>query len=255
MSFTFDEKLAEERFGGSSAEKRRYFAEKKELRSVLRRLQRLLTVCAEKGGPKPNRSTRMRRVMLLTLLAVALPTAALANTINLTKADTGSDLTLSTGSTFISGRIDCISMGGCDRVGPGFSLTVTGNDGTLMISGATLSPDPCSSGVCIFSGGKVTFTNPSGTLLFTDDIITGNFSKTSGDRLITSLMGSLAHGGTVSLATATIGWNGNGMSLSGAPTMEITEPSQVMEPGPLELLGAGVIGLAGMMRRKLALWT
>jgi len=47
-SFTFHEKLAEDRFGDSSAKKRRYFAEKKKLRSLLRRLKRLLTVCAEK---------------------------------------------------------------------------------------------------------------------------------------------------------------------------------------------------------------
>ena len=181
----------------------------------------------------------MKRVMLLTLLAVALPTAALANTIN-----------LSTG-TFSSGIIG-VCTGGCHELGPGFTLTLTGANGTLTISGSTLSPNPCSSGTCTFSGGMATFRNTGGTLEFSDGINSGSFTKTSGDRIITSVTGSFVDGGTLSLL-ANITWVGGGDLRAG--NMQITLPTQVPESGSaLELLGTGAIGLAAMMWRKLALW-
>ena len=200
----------------------------------------------------------MRRVMLLTLLAVALPTAALANSINFTKADTGSITNPLTTGTFSTGTISCVSMGGCGNLSSPFSLTVTGAGGTFAISGGTLSPSTCSGPMCTFTG-TVTFTNTSGTVVFSSGITAASLTKGTGSggaaRVITSLSGSLADGGTFSLVSpATITWSGGGSLASGV--MQITPPSQVIpEPGTLGLLGTGVIGLAGMMRRKLALWT
>ena len=198
----------------------------------------------------------MRRVMLLTLLAVALTTAAFANSINFTKADKDANTDTFVTGTFSSGSIGTCIGGGCATLGPGFTLTVTGNNGTLTISGGTLSPSTCSSGVCTFSGATVTFTDTSGTLLFSDGITAASFTKSPGTgsatRVITSLSGSLADGGTVSLISpTTIGWVGHGGINSGAPIMVITPPSQVIpEPGTLGLLGTGVIGLATIARRK-----
>jgi PEP-CTERM motif len=68
--------------------------------------------------------------------------------------------------------------------------------------------------------------------------------------LILDLSSSLSNaGGSLNLTSNSIDCNGCGVAVSGFVT---TEPvSSVPEPGSLMLLGSGLAGLAGVMRRKL----
>ena len=130
----------------------------------------------------------MRRVTLLPLLALALPTGAIASTISF---DTG---------RFVSGTA---------------SRTVTGG----------------------FAAGNTT--------LFTDTLTNGMVTKSRDSAVITASLAGLPPG------AGTVKFNfllGPGTSLLAGSVAGLRV---VAEPGALALLGTGLIGLAGIARRKL----
>jgi hypothetical protein len=170
----------------------------------------------------------MRRVILLALLALALPTVALADSI-----DFGFGGYVGTGVTTTSG-----TAAATDTYSVTSSLLTTNfapASGIVKVATGTLSS--CSAGLC-FTGGTIDVWNSSSQLLFH-----GSFDGT-----LTNSKGVISinpyPGGNSVLAGFTFLVSKTG-SVSGDFT--VTTP----EPGTLGLIGTGLIGLAGLARRKL----
>jgi hypothetical protein len=170
----------------------------------------------------------MRRVFLLALLALALPTAALADSIDFafggqlgTTASTSGTATATNTFSITSSLLD---------------TNFAPASGTVKISTGTLSS--CSGGLC-FSAGTIDVWNSSSQLLFHGSF-DGSVSSSNG---VTSINANM--GGNPVPAGFTFIVSKSGL-VSGDFSV-VTTP----EPGTLGLIGTGLIGLAGLARRKL----
>ena len=167
----------------------------------------------------------MRRVILLALLALALPTAALAGSIDYAGFATTTAATV-TGSVS-SGAVDLtfhqLSINGGASTAGTVDISVT----TSLVGG-----------VWTITGGTVTVSDASSTLLF-KGTFSGGTALQSGGML--SLNGITTAGVTVAgvVNVAGFGWFGS------------SDTVVTPEPGTLGLLGTGLVGLAGIVRRKL----
>ncbi len=169
----------------------------------------------------------MRRAILLALLAVALPTVALADSIDFafggklgTTASTSGTATATNTFSVTSSLLD---------------LNFAPASGTVTVSTGTLSS--CSAGLC-FSAGTIDVWNSSSQLLFQGSF-DGTVTNTNGVITIKA-----NDGGSPVIAGFTFVASKSG-TVSGDFT--VTTP----EPGTLGLIGTGLIGLAGIVRRKL----
>jgi PEP-CTERM motif len=185
----------------------------------------------------------MRRVLLLALLALALPMTAMASSIDYTGIMPGTLTGSFATSLNVNMTLGCIN-GVCNSPSTPIS-------GALSISTGSLSKITCPigfSGSCYsFSGGSLSV---SGSAVFSDTF-TGGFVNKNGTTL--SIVASLtpnsvvqSGSGTVSLqfTTTRTGFN----VLAGSADVSYTT---VPEPGTLGMLGTGLVGLAGLVRRKL----
>ena len=199
----------------------------------------------------------MKRFALLFLLALALPMAAFANnSVDFTNAGgtlSGSSAGLAlTGSTLIAQG----SSGGM----------ITGDLGTLTFSTAGLSSGDLQQGATFMAGGSFIVTGNGTNGIHNGTIFNGTFSGPVTWTLVTladgthnytlsgALTGMWYTGATVNGATIQLTintgkgfFNGTTMISSGDTNISITTP----EPGSLTLLGTGLVGLAGVLRRKL----
>jgi hypothetical protein len=199
----------------------------------------------------------MKRMVLMALLAMALPLAAFAGSVDFTNSSgvlsgSSAGLTLSTS--------ELIAVNGLNGLG-----LVTGGLGNLSFSTGALSGGSMQMGGTFASGGTFVITGngtdgiPSGTIFkgsFTGPVTwtlvtlgnsTHNY-ELNGQISGTWFNGSTVYGATVQLTINTgKGFFGGSTNISSGDTNITTVP----EPGTLGLLGTGLLGLAGALHRKL----
>jgi hypothetical protein len=203
----------------------------------------------------------MKRMILLALLALALPMAAFADQVDFTNSRgtlTGS----STGLTLVGSQL--IAVNGFNGGG-----LITGSLGTLSFStGSLTAGSSLQMGGSFNGGGSFDITSngtsglPSGALFtgaFTGPVTWTLVTLSNGTHNYTlqgSVTGTWYNGQTVSGATIQLTINTgkgffNGSTKISSGDTNINTAAAVPEPGTLGLLGTGLVGLAGLLQHKL----
>jgi hypothetical protein len=199
----------------------------------------------------------MKRVALWTLLALALPLAAFADSIDTTNS--GGTLTGSSAGLTLTGS-ELIAVNGLNGLG-----LVTGDLGSVSFSTAAMAGGSLQMGGTFAAGGSFVITGNGTNGIPNGAVFSGTFSGPATWTLVTLANGT--HNYTLSGAVNGTWYNGSAVfgattqltintgrgffngttSISSGDTNIVTS---VPEPGTLGLLGTGLVGIAGAMHRK-----
>jgi len=209
----------------------------------------------------------MKHIFLLMLLVFALPTAALANSVDFTNAQGA--LTGSTAGLSLSGSM-LIAING-----PGGMMT--GDLGTLTFSTGALTSGSLLTGGTFAAGGSFVITGNGTNGIPSGVIFSGSFSGPLNWQLITladgshnySLTGTLQgnwapvqgtwftgqtiYGAAVQLTTNVGRGFFNGSTTLSSGDTDLNGDGlrfEVPEPGSMLFFGSGLIGVAGLLRHK-----
>jgi len=199
----------------------------------------------------------MKRTLMLAILALALPMAAFANN-SVDFTNSGGTLSGSSAGLSLTGS-ELIAVNGLNGLG-----LVTGNLGSLSFTTGALTSGSLQMGGTFAGGGSFIIDGNGTNGIPSGAIFTGSFSGPVTWTLITlangthdytlsgSVTGTTLSGATVEGATVQLVINTGKGFFNGSTTISSGDTNIVVaEPGSLTLLGTGLLGLAGVVRRKL----
>jgi len=206
----------------------------------------------------------MKKILLLAVLALALPTAVFADSV-IEYTNSGGTLSGSSGGLSLSGSV-LIAVNGLNGGG-----LIAGNDmGSVTFQTGALTGGNLQMGGTFAGGGSFTITGngtngiPNGTLFsgtFDGPVIWTLVTLANGTHNYT-LMGALSGTAGSSIVGVTVqltintgkGFFSGSTTISSGDTNIVTSGvtrGVVPEPVSLSLMGIGLIAIAGVVRRKL----
>jgi hypothetical protein len=200
----------------------------------------------------------MKKILLLAVLALALPTAVFAGS-SVDYTNSGGSLSGSNSGLSLSGSL-LIAVNGLN------GGLVTGSDlGSVTFSTGALTSGSLQQGGTFAAGGSFVITSNGSNGLPSGTLFSGTFSGP-----VTWTMVTLSNGThNYTLSGSISGWTGSGAATQGA-TVQLTINTgkgffngqtkissgdtnvvSTPEPGSLTLIGTGLLAFGGALRRKL----